>query len=74
MIFHLDHNYRWLSRSNGYSDAPFELDNFAGPPGPGPLDPLLLALIAAGVIVVVLILVILSKKSSGKSNRFRLWV
>jgi hypothetical protein len=48
------------------SDDPFELDNFVGPPGPGlPLDPMILALIAAGVIVVVLILVILSKKKGG---------
>jgi hypothetical protein len=48
------------------SDDPFELDNFEAPPGPGlPIDPTLLALIAAGVIVVVLILVILSKKKGG---------
>jgi len=50
------------------SDAPFELDNFVGPPGPG-LDPMLLALIAAGVIVVVLILVILMKKKGGGKKK-----
>ncbi len=49
------------------SDAPFELDNFGAPPGPG-LSPLLLALIAGGVIVLVLILIILSKKGGGKKT------
>ncbi len=52
------------------SDDPFELDNFADPPGPGlPIDPLLLAIIGAGVVVVLLILVILMKKKGGGKKK-----
>ena len=52
------------------SDDPFELDNFADPPGPGlPIDPMLLAIIGAGVVVVILILVILMKKKGGGKKK-----
>ncbi len=48
------------------SDNPFELDNFADPPGPGlPIDPMLLAIIGGVVVVIVIILVVLMKKKGG---------
>ncbi|MFW9965356.1 MAG: hypothetical protein ACFFCX_17420 [Candidatus Sifarchaeia archaeon] len=49
------------------SDAPFELDNYAGPPPGFPIDPAILAIIiGSGLVIAIVIILFLKKRSGGE--------